>query len=90
MIYQAGVTLHSSPRTPISGLMSRKLGGGTYARFLLTGPYVQVWPAFNEMFRTLAERKVSLRREFCVENYLNDPKVTPEDQLQSELLVPVS
>jgi len=31
-----------------------------------------------------------LRPEFCIENYLNDPKITPEKELLTELLVPVS
>jgi hypothetical protein len=33
---------------------------------------------------------VELREEFLVENYLNDPKVTPEDQLKTQLLIPAS
>jgi effector-binding domain-containing protein len=46
--------------------------------------------AFDRIFKSLAEQKVELRPEFCIENYLNDPRATPEDQLQTELLVPIA
>lgn len=45
--------------------------------------------AFTQIFKQLAEDKVQLRPEFCIENYLNDPKEIPEDKLLTELLVPV-
>jgi len=57
---------------------------------LLTGPYSQIWMAFSQIFRTLAEGGVRLREDFCIENYVNDPKVTPEDQLQTEILIPIA
>lgn len=60
------------------------------ARFLLTGPYSQIWIAFNPIFKTLADSKVELRPEFCIEHYLSDPKVTHEEKLQTELLVPLA
>jgi AraC family transcriptional regulator len=90
LIYQAGVALKSPPSKLAQGLQYKKINAGKYARFFLTGPYSHVWVAFNEIFKTLSERKVELRQEFCIENYLNDPKVTPEDQLLTELLVPVA
>ena len=57
--------------------------------FLSTGPYSHIWMAFDRIFKTLSEERVTLRPEFCIENYLNDPRVTPEDQLQTQLLVPI-
>jgi AraC family transcriptional regulator len=90
MIYQAGVTLAQEPEKLPDGLQHRVIKAGKYARFLLTGPYSHIWMAFNHIFKTLSEKRVTLRPEFCIENYLNDPRVTPEDQLQTELLVPVT
>ena len=72
------------------GLQHRAIKPGKYARFLLTGPYSQIWPAFDRMFKTLADKNVELRPEFCIENYLNDPRYTPEEKLQTELLIPIS
>jgi len=90
MIYEAGVGVNSAPEKTLNGLQYKKIQAGKYARFVLTGPYSQIWIAFNQIFKTLAEGKVELRPEFCIENYLNDPKVTPEDQLKTELLIPVN
>jgi AraC family transcriptional regulator len=90
MIYQAGVGLAFEPGKLSDGLRSRVVKSGKYARFSLTGPYTQIWIAFDWIFKTLAENKVALRPEFCIENYLNDPRATPEDQLRTELLVPVA
>ena len=90
MIYQAGVAVLYPPRAQMKGLEYRKIEGGKYARFLLVGPYAHIAPAFDQVFKTLAERQVQLREEYCIENYLNDPKVTPEDELQTEILVPAA
>lgn len=90
MIYQAGVGLASEPKKPLKGLQYRRVDSGRYARFVLTGPYSQIWMAFNKVFKRLAEAKVELRPEYCMENYVSDPKVTPEDQLKTEILVPVA
>lgn len=88
MIYQAGMTLSAAPSASIKGLQHKKIEGGKYARFLLTGPYSHIWPAFDHVFKQLADEKIKLREDFCIENYLNDPKETPEDQLLTEILVP--
>lgn len=90
MIYQAGVGCTEKPDPLPDRLQHRAIKPGKYARFLLTGPYSQIWMAFDSIFKTLAEKNVELRPEFCVENYLNDPRVTPEDQLKTELLVPIA
>lgn len=89
MIYQAGVALTQEPGKLPDGLHHRAIKAGKYARFLLTGPYSHIWMAFNLIFNALSEKRVELRPEFCIENYLNDPRVTPEDQLQTELLIPI-
>lgn len=89
MIYQAGVALAQEPQKLLAGLQHRAIQAGKYARYVLTGPYAHIWPAFNHMFKDLDEKGVALRPEFCIENYLNDPRVTPEDQLKTELLIPI-
>lgn len=90
MIYEAGVSLAQEPNKLPDGFRHRAIKAGKYARFLLIGPYSNIWMAFDRIFKTLAEKRVTLRPEFCIENYLNDPRVTPEDQLQTELLVPIA
>jgi DNA gyrase inhibitor GyrI len=90
LIYQAGVAVSHPPKSAVEGLQYKKIESGKYSRFLLVGPYAHIGPAFDEVFKTLAEKKVELREEFCIENYLNDPKVTPEDQLKTEILIPAA
>jgi AraC family transcriptional regulator len=90
MIYQAGVCVASKPGDVPQGLQYRRLQSGRYAQYLLTGPYSQIWIAFNQIFRALAESKTALRPEYCIENYLNDPKVTPEGELKTQILIPIS
>jgi len=90
MTYQAGVALTQVPDKLPDGLQRRAIKAGNYARFLLIGPYSHIWMAFDRIFKALAEKGVSLRPEFCIENYLNDPRVTPEDKLETELLIPIA
>jgi AraC family transcriptional regulator len=90
MIYQAGASLADTPGDLPPGMQQRSIKSGKYARFLLTGSYAQIWPAFDHIFKTLGEAKVELRPEFCIENYLNNPLTTPEPQLRTELLVPIA
>lgn len=90
MIYQAGFGVAAKPVAIPKGLECKEIGAGKYARFLLTGPYSQISPAFSQAFRALSEDSVSLREDYCVENYLNYPGNTPEDQLLTEILVPVA
>lgn len=89
MIYQAGVACVQKLEKLPEGLQQRSIKSGKYARFLLIGPYSQIWMAFDRIFKTL-DKNVELRPEFCIENYLNDPRFTPEDKLQTELLIPLA
>ena len=89
MIYQAGVALACQSDTLPARLRQRSIKAGKYARFILVGPYAQIGMAFDHVFKKLAESPVALRHEFCIENYLNDPRATPERELITELLVPI-
>jgi AraC-like DNA-binding protein/DNA gyrase inhibitor GyrI len=90
MIYQAGLAVAAKPAPIPKGLQYKKIDAGKYARFLLTGAYSQISPAFSQVFRALSEKSVALREDYCVENYLNDPRNTQEEQLLTEILVPVA
>ena len=38
----------------------------------------------------MSENKVLLRDDYNIENYVNDPNTTPEDQLITEILFPMA
>jgi effector-binding domain-containing protein len=54
----------------------------------LTGSYAQLPEASGRVFEIVAEKKIQMRDAYCIENYANDPRTTPEDQLVTEILIP--
>jgi DNA gyrase inhibitor GyrI len=38
----------------------------------------------------ISEMKLSLRDDYFIENYLNDPRTTPEAELITQILVPTA
>jgi effector-binding domain-containing protein len=89
-IYRAGVSLAAPPVKLPHDLSYMKFGGGKYSRFVLTGPYANLGPATGRVMEMIAQTKLPVRDDFFIENYLNDPRTTPEDQLITEILVPTS
>jgi DNA gyrase inhibitor GyrI len=89
-IYRAGFALAAPPTELPNGLQYARAGGGKYSRFVLTGPYSNLPEASGRVWTTAAEKKIQLRDDFAVENYVNDPKATPEDQLVTEILLPTA
>jgi effector-binding domain-containing protein len=88
-IYRAGVSLAAAPQKLPEGLADEKFKGGKYMKFVLTGPYSNLPQASGRVFEIVAEKKIQLRDDFCIENYANDPRTTPEDKLVTEILLPV-
>jgi effector-binding domain-containing protein len=69
-------------------LAYEKFKGGKYMKFVLTGPYSDLPRASGRVFEIVAEKKIQLRDDHCIENYATDPRTTPEDKLVTEILVP--
>lgn len=88
MIYRAGVVVDSKPSNLPAGLEYMKFEGGKYSRFILTGSYSNLPEACGKVFEIVDKLKIELREDFYIENYVNDPKTTPEDQLITEILIP--
>jgi DNA gyrase inhibitor GyrI len=89
-IYRAGVSLASEPSGLPGTLKYFRFKGGNYLRFVLTGPYANLPEASGRVFQMVAEREIPLRDDFYIENYVNNPNTTPEDQLITEILVPTA
>jgi DNA gyrase inhibitor GyrI len=89
-VYRAGFTLAAPPSQLPEGLEYRKLSGGKYSRFVLTGPFSDLPAASRRVFEIVAEKGIDMRDDFCIEHYVTDPRVTPEEELLTEILVPTT
>ena len=87
-IYRAGFALAAPPVDLPQGLAYEKFAGGKYSKFVLTGSYSQLPGASGAVWSSAAEKKIPLRDDFAIENYVNDPRVTPEEKLVTEILIP--
>jgi len=87
-VYRAGVSLAAEPKDLPKNLTYEKFKGGKYSRFVLTGSYAQLPEASGRVFEIVGEKKIQMRDDCCIENYANDPRTTPEDQLITEILIP--
>lgn len=89
-IYRAGVSVAAAPQQVSENLGYEKFKGGKYMKFVLTGPYSNLPQGSGRVFEIVAERKIEMRDDYCIKNYANDPRTTPEDKLITEILVPTS
>jgi effector-binding domain-containing protein len=87
-IYRAGVSLAAAPIRLPESVRYEQFKGGKYCRFVLTGPYSNLPAASGRVFEIVAERQITLRDDYCIEHYVNDPRTTPEEQLTTEILIP--
>jgi DNA gyrase inhibitor GyrI len=87
-IYRAGVSLAAEPVKLPAGLEYERFKGGKHSRFVLTGSYSNLPQASGHVFEIVSQKKIKLRDDFCIENYVNDPRKTPEEQLVTEILIP--
>jgi predicted transcriptional regulator YdeE len=88
-LYRAGFALAAAPVDLPEGMAYEKFAGGKYSRFVLTGPYSNLGAASGQAWNTVAEKKLPVRDDWAIENYKNDPRGTPEDQLITEILIPI-
>lgn len=89
-IYRAGFLLADAPQQLPSEVQYMRFGGGKYSRFVLTGSYSNLPEASGRVWSIVSEKQIPLRDDFAIENYMNDPKTTPEDKLMTEILVPTA
>jgi AraC family transcriptional regulator len=87
-IYRAGVSLAAEPKSLPADVEYFKFTGGKYSRFVLTGPYSDLPEASGRVFEIVGKNSIQLRDDYCIENYVNDPRTTPEEQLITEILIP--
>ena len=88
-VYRAGVSTKDAPVKLPDGLRYEKFPGGKYAKYVFTGPYTRLGEASGHAFELATEQKLPIREGFNIENYVNNPKETPEDQLITEIMFPL-
>jgi DNA gyrase inhibitor GyrI len=89
-VYRAGVSVGTQPNELPEGVQYEKFAGGKFSRFVLTGSYSQLPQASGRIWQVADEKKIPLRDGFAVENYVNDPRTTPEEELITEILIPTA
>ena len=89
-LYRAGMSVGEAPRNLPEGMQYEKFAGGKYSKFVLTGSYANLPQASGRVFELVEEKKIRVRDDFCIENYVNDPRNTPEDQLVTQILIPTA
>lgn len=89
MTYRAGVVTTQKPKKLPRGFKHSKLKGGNYRQFVVTGAYAQLPELSGRVWEIVAEEKLKMRKDFAIENYVNDPLSTKEEELITEILIPV-
>ena len=88
-IYRAGFSIAAAPVKLPEGLRYEKFPGGKYVLFILTGPYTDLPKASGRAWEIVGEKKIEFRDDFAIENYISDPRSTPEDQLVTHIMIPI-
>lgn len=86
--YRAGVILMEKPEVVPEGLSYEPFQGGPYVKFTLYGSYDQLPTASGRVFELVGEKSFQPRDDFNIEHYVNDPKITPAEELVTEILIP--
>ena len=89
-IYRAGVAVSETPSDLPDGVRYEVLPGGKFASFTLTGPFRHLPEATSRAVRMMEESGLALRDAFNIEQYVTDPRVTPEEELRTDILFPLA
>jgi predicted transcriptional regulator YdeE len=89
-VYRAGFALAAAPVKLPAELTYERFAGGSYSKFVLTGPYSELGPATGRAWEIVSKSDTMVRPDFAIEHYVNDPDVTPEDKLITEILIPTA
>ena len=89
-VYRAGYVVSDRPAIIPDGLAYDAIPAGKYSRFVLHGPYSQLPEATSRAFQLAAEKQLRLSDGFNIENYVTDPRTTPQEESVTEILFPIS
>lgn len=87
--YRAAFSCPSKDFGSIQGLTTETIPAAKYAKFVLYGSYQNIGNAVEKAFQIITKGAYELDDAPCLENYLNDPTITPENELVTEILIPI-
>jgi len=87
-VYRAGLQLAALPKHIPDGMAYTKFKGGQYSKFVLTGAFSDLPEACGKVFGWVEKENVKMRDDFCIENYVTDPRETPANENIIEILIP--
>jgi AraC family transcriptional regulator len=87
--YRAAISIPTNKDAQVDKLNRVVIPKSRYAKFLLKGSYDGVWFAFDKAFKFINESEHEIGEAPSLEVYLNDPSTTPEDELLTEILIPI-
>ncbi|GGP27959.1 AraC family transcriptional regulator [Silvimonas amylolytica] len=86
--YYAGAVF--DPATLIQGMTQLEVACGLYAIYTLAGPYAQIGAAINALYAVwLPQSGYEPEDRPVLEHYLNSPRDTAPEALQTRLMIPV-
>jgi len=88
-LYKAAISIPTNKDAIVSGLTKEDIPSSKYAKFILKGSYDGIWIAFDKAFKFVNESEYEIGEAPSLELYLNDPSVTPESELLTEILIPI-
>lgn len=87
--YDACVAVHK-PIKPEGEIGVKTISGGKFAVFLHKGSYNKMQETFDAIFsKWIFENAIELRNAPIMEKYLNNPYETAEEDLLTEILIPI-
>jgi len=89
-VYRAGFVLAAPPVKLPPEFTYELFEGGEYSRFVLTGRFSDLSAATCRVFELASKNDWTLRADWCIEHYVTDPRITPEDQNVIEILIPTA
>jgi predicted transcriptional regulator YdeE len=87
--YRAGFRIAAPAVKLPAGLTYVKTEAGKFARYVVKGSYSQLPVESGKAWEEFGKSGLPSRNAMAIENYANDPKTTPEDQLITEILMPI-
>jgi len=91
LLYRAGVSVNAKPNLEnVENFSYTLFEGGKYAKFVLTGSYSNLPKACQRVGELIVELALPVRSDgFRIEHYVKDPMTTPEDELITEIMIPI-